>query len=107
MRTAIGSASFARQLAVHGTREQHLADGVLPSRLDTRLIMCCPDAVIRHQLHRIERGCAGRSTSLSTDRRLESLTFSTPASLVSTQSTKAFAPPGLGPPLIMLTAPTS
>src|SRR5215475_13380778 len=47
------------------------------------------------------------ATSLSTDRRLESLTFSAPASLLSTQSTNALAPSGLGPPLIILTAPTS
>src|SRR5215510_11372940 len=64
LRTAIGSASLAGQLAVHSTRAQHLADGDLPFFQDTRLIMCSPDAVIRHQLHRIERGCAGRSTSL-------------------------------------------
>src|SRR5215475_14390110 len=33
-----------------------LADRGLPFLQDTRFVICCPGAVIRHQLHRVERG---------------------------------------------------
>jgi hypothetical protein len=50
---------------------------------------------------------AAGATSLRTETRLLSFTFSSPASFVRTQSTKAFAAAGFLPPLTMLMAPIS
>jgi hypothetical protein len=51
LRTTIGPASLAGQLAVHSTRAQHLTNGDLPFFQDTRFVIRRPETVIGHQLY--------------------------------------------------------